>query len=174
MQVAGRAGRFGSRFPSGVVTATSAEDLAYLTAALQEPSDELDTAVIFPSLVQLELLHGQHPQVGGWMGACFRAARLAAAVLGCDSLRCPKQCIVLSTLATPLYCVRRTSCLPSCGGLLKRRRARWSTLTTGAPAGSQAALAPAQQCLHTYLLSPRIAWINRCTALTPGLQLCPL
>lgn len=62
-QIAGRAGRFGSRFPNGVVTATCSEDLATLAEALQQPSEELQAAFVFPSLAQLELLHGQFPEV---------------------------------------------------------------------------------------------------------------
>ncbi|KAL4437560.1 hypothetical protein ABPG77_003541 [Micractinium sp. CCAP 211/92] len=61
-QVAGRAGRYGSRFPSGVVTATSAEDLDYVAWALQQPPEPLQSAYLLPSLAQIELLHGLHPQ----------------------------------------------------------------------------------------------------------------
>lgn len=61
-QVAGRGGRFGSRLPSGLVSATSAADLEFLTHALQQPSDPLETAYLLPSLGQMELLHAQHPQ----------------------------------------------------------------------------------------------------------------
>lgn len=61
--MAGRAGRYGSRFPTGIVTAMSAEDLDILEDALQQPSDELHTAFVFPSLPQLEMLHSQHPKV---------------------------------------------------------------------------------------------------------------
>ncbi len=64
-QVAGRAGRYGSRFPTGVVTAMNPEDLDILADALQQPSDELQTAFVFPSLAQLEMLHSQHPKVCG-------------------------------------------------------------------------------------------------------------
>ena len=60
-QVAGRAGRFGSRFPDGVVSATSAADLAAVAAALAQPSEELAAAHLAPSLAQLEQLHGLHP-----------------------------------------------------------------------------------------------------------------
>ncbi|KAI7835705.1 hypothetical protein COHA_010398 [Chlorella ohadii] len=61
-QVAGRAGRYGSRFPTGVVTAMNPEDSDILADALQQPSDELQTAFVFPSLAQLEMLHSQHPK----------------------------------------------------------------------------------------------------------------
>ena len=37
-----------------------------LAEALQQPSLEVQTAVLFPSLSQLELLHGLHPEVEGW------------------------------------------------------------------------------------------------------------
>ncbi|EFN55101.1 hypothetical protein CHLNCDRAFT_135006 [Chlorella variabilis] len=60
-QVAGRAGRYGSRFPDGIATATTPEDLERLAAALQQPSEELASAYLLPSLAQLEMLHGQHP-----------------------------------------------------------------------------------------------------------------
>lgn len=62
-QVAGRAGRYGSRFPDGIATATTPEDLERLAAALQQPSEELASAYLLPSLAQLEMLHGQHPAV---------------------------------------------------------------------------------------------------------------
>lgn len=65
LQVAGRAGRFGSQFPDGIVTALDPADLALLAHELEQPSEELATAFLFPSLSQLELLHGQYPQVGG-------------------------------------------------------------------------------------------------------------
>ncbi|PSC71108.1 ATP-dependent RNA helicase mitochondrial [Micractinium conductrix] len=61
-QVAGRAGRYGGRFPSGVATACSAEGLEYLAHCLAQPSEPLQRAVLFPSLGQLELLSGLHPQ----------------------------------------------------------------------------------------------------------------
>ncbi|KAL4452034.1 hypothetical protein ABPG75_007696 [Micractinium tetrahymenae] len=61
-QVAGRAGRYGSRFSSGIVTATSAEDLDYVAWALQQPPEPLQRAYLLPSLAQIELLHGLHPQ----------------------------------------------------------------------------------------------------------------
>ena len=79
--MAGRAGRYGSAFSSGVVTALSAEDLATLRGALGAPSEELTAAYVFPSLGQLELLHGQHPQVGRAAGAGAEAgAGLACAL----------------------------------------------------------------------------------------------
>jgi hypothetical protein len=40
----------------------NAEDLDILEDALQQPSDELQTAFVFPSLTQLEMLHSQHPR----------------------------------------------------------------------------------------------------------------
>ena len=85
--MAGRAGRYGSRYPSGTVTALSAEDLGTLAAALQAPSEPLATAFVFPSLPQLELLHGQFPRVSrrgavgvedGWCApGCAPGAALA-------------------------------------------------------------------------------------------------
>lgn len=77
LQVAGRAGRYGSAYSRGVVTALRAEDLDTLRGALGAPSEPLEAAYVFPSLGQLELLHGQHPQVGHdisrraqWPGRC--------------------------------------------------------------------------------------------------------
>ena len=72
LQVAGRAGRYGGRFPSGVATACSAEGLEYLAHCLAQPSEPLQRAVLFPSLGQLELLSGLHPQVGLCMAAAAR------------------------------------------------------------------------------------------------------
>jgi ATP-dependent RNA helicase SUPV3L1/SUV3 len=60
-QVAGRAGRYASRYPAGVVTALDAGDLAAVRQALEAPSEELAAARLLPSLAQLEALHARHP-----------------------------------------------------------------------------------------------------------------
>jgi ATP-dependent RNA helicase SUPV3L1/SUV3 len=74
-QIAGRAGRYGSRFPSGTVTAMNAADLRVVADALQQPSEVLTTACLLPSLSQLELLHAQHPQVGTSLSAAAVSPR---------------------------------------------------------------------------------------------------
>lgn len=63
-QVAGRAGRYASPYPAGVVTALDAGDLAAVRRALDDPGEELSAARLLPSLAQLELLHAWHPRDG--------------------------------------------------------------------------------------------------------------
>lgn len=52
-QIAGRAGRYRSVFPRGLVTAMDSADLDLLRAALASPSEALTAAGIFPSVEQL-------------------------------------------------------------------------------------------------------------------------
>ncbi|KAG2728221.1 hypothetical protein I3760_01G194900 [Carya illinoinensis] len=48
-QIAGRAGRYGSRFPVGEVTCIDAEDLPLLHSSLESPSPTLERAGLFPT-----------------------------------------------------------------------------------------------------------------------------
>jgi replicative superfamily II helicase len=93
-QVAGRAGRFGSRYPAGVVTATTEADLARVREALAQPSEEVAAAYLAPSLAQLEMLGAAHPQV------CRAHQQLPVAWLELVELRWPL--CVRSRLGHPL------------------------------------------------------------------------
>eukprot|EP00602_Paraphysomonas_sp_CaronLab_P001007 CAMPEP_0185033648 /NCGR_PEP_ID=MMETSP1103-20130426/22779_1 /TAXON_ID=36769 /ORGANISM="Paraphysomonas bandaiensis, Strain Caron Lab Isolate" /LENGTH=626 /DNA_ID=CAMNT_0027569993 /DNA_START=118 /DNA_END=1995 /DNA_ORIENTATION=- len=55
-QIAGRAGRYGSEFEQGEVTAMSREDVCYLKERIEMPDDDIHRAGLFPTREQLELL----------------------------------------------------------------------------------------------------------------------
>lgn len=63
-QIAGRAGRYGSRFPVGEVTCLDAEDLPLLHSSLTSPSPILEKAGLFPSFDLLSLYSNLHPKEG--------------------------------------------------------------------------------------------------------------
>lgn len=54
-QIAGRAGRYGSKFPDGEVTCLDAEDLPLLHSSLESPSPDLMRAGLFPTFDLLSL-----------------------------------------------------------------------------------------------------------------------
>ncbi|KAJ0981669.1 hypothetical protein J5N97_009924 [Dioscorea zingiberensis] len=54
-QIAGRAGRFGSKFPVGEVTCIDGEDLPLLHSSLRSPSPVLERAGLFPTFDLLSL-----------------------------------------------------------------------------------------------------------------------
>ncbi|CAH9057812.1 unnamed protein product [Cuscuta epithymum] len=60
-QIAGRAGRRGSRFPEGLTTTLHLEDLDYLIECLKKPFDEVKKVGLFPFFEQVELFAGQLP-----------------------------------------------------------------------------------------------------------------
>ncbi|CAL4935901.1 unnamed protein product [Urochloa decumbens] len=60
-QIAGRAGRYGSKFPVGEVTCLDAEDIPLLHSAMKSPSPIIERAGLFPTFDLLALysrLHG--------------------------------------------------------------------------------------------------------------------
>lgn len=59
-QIAGRAGRYGSKFPVGEVTCIDAEDLPLLHSSLQCPSPILERAGLFPTFDLLSLYSRFH------------------------------------------------------------------------------------------------------------------
>ncbi|XP_078444548.1 ATP-dependent RNA helicase [Wolffia australiana] len=62
-QIAGRAGRRGSRYPDGLVTTFAAADLEYLVECLQRPFEEAPQAGLFPLFEQVELFASQFPEL---------------------------------------------------------------------------------------------------------------
>ncbi|VFQ90642.1 unnamed protein product [Cuscuta campestris] len=60
-QIAGRAGRRGSRFPEGLTTTLQLDDLEYLIECLKKPFDEVKKVGLFPFFEQVELFAGQLP-----------------------------------------------------------------------------------------------------------------
>lgn len=60
-QIAGRAGRRGSRYPEGLTTTFHQEDLDYLIACLKEPFDVVEKVGLFPFFEQFELFAAQLP-----------------------------------------------------------------------------------------------------------------
>uniref|UniRef100_A0A1D1YFK8 ATP-dependent RNA helicase SUV3L, mitochondrial n=1 Tax=Anthurium amnicola TaxID=1678845 RepID=A0A1D1YFK8_9ARAE len=62
-QIAGRAGRRGSRYPDGLVTTFQFDDLNYLIDCLKQPFEEVKRVGLFPFFEQVELFAGQFPNV---------------------------------------------------------------------------------------------------------------
>ncbi|KAK7819800.1 dexh-box atp-dependent rna helicase dexh16 [Quercus suber] len=60
-QIAGRAGRYGSKFPVGKVTCIDAEDLPLLHSSLESPSPTLELAGLFPTFDLMYLYSRVHP-----------------------------------------------------------------------------------------------------------------
>ncbi|OVA05418.1 Helicase [Macleaya cordata] len=63
-QIAGRAGRYGSKFPHGEVTCINAEDLPLLHSSLESPSPVLERAGLFPTFDLLYLYSRLYPKAG--------------------------------------------------------------------------------------------------------------
>ncbi|GMH15068.1 hypothetical protein Nepgr_016909 [Nepenthes gracilis] len=62
-QIAGRAGRRGSRYPEGLTTTLHKEDLDYLIECLKQPFEEVRKVGLFPFFEQFELFAGQLPNI---------------------------------------------------------------------------------------------------------------
>ncbi|KAL2239675.1 UNVERIFIED_CONTAM: DExH-box ATP-dependent RNA helicase DExH18, mitochondrial [Sesamum indicum] len=62
-QIAGRAGRRGSRYPDGLTTTLHLEDLDYLIECLKKPFDDVKRVGLFPFFEQVELFAGQLPDM---------------------------------------------------------------------------------------------------------------
>ncbi|KAG0499637.1 hypothetical protein HPP92_004328 [Vanilla planifolia] len=58
-QIAGRAGRRGSRYPDGLVTTYLLDDLDYLIECLKQPFEEVTKVGLFPFFEQVELFAAQ-------------------------------------------------------------------------------------------------------------------
>ncbi|XP_021859217.1 DExH-box ATP-dependent RNA helicase DExH16, mitochondrial isoform X2 [Spinacia oleracea] len=63
-QIAGRAGRYGSKYPVGEVTCLDREDLPLLHSSLNSPSPDLERAGLFPSYDLLLMYSRANPQNG--------------------------------------------------------------------------------------------------------------
>ncbi|XP_015888107.2 DExH-box ATP-dependent RNA helicase DExH16, mitochondrial [Ziziphus jujuba] len=63
-QIAGRAGRYGSKFPVGEVTCMDAEDLPLLQSSLNCPSPTLESAGLFPTFDLMFMYSRLHPKSG--------------------------------------------------------------------------------------------------------------
>ncbi|XP_073062605.1 DExH-box ATP-dependent RNA helicase DExH18, mitochondrial isoform X2 [Primulina eburnea] len=62
-QIAGRAGRRGSRYPEGLTTTLQLEDLDYLIECLKKPFDNVKKVGLFPFFEQVELFAAQLPDM---------------------------------------------------------------------------------------------------------------
>ncbi|XP_007032513.2 PREDICTED: DExH-box ATP-dependent RNA helicase DExH18, mitochondrial [Theobroma cacao] len=62
-QIAGRAGRRGSRYPDGLTTTLHLDDLDYLIECLKQPFEEVKKVGLFPFFEQVELFAGQLPNI---------------------------------------------------------------------------------------------------------------
>lgn len=60
-QIAGRAGRRGSRYPEGLTTTFHLEDLDYLVSCLKQPFEVVEKVGLFPFFEQFELFAAQLP-----------------------------------------------------------------------------------------------------------------
>ncbi|KAL5541522.1 hypothetical protein UlMin_009232 [Ulmus minor] len=63
-QIAGRAGRYGSKYPVGEVTCMDREDLPLLHSALKSPSPLLERAGLFPTFDLMFMYSRLHPKHG--------------------------------------------------------------------------------------------------------------
>lgn len=63
-QIAGRAGRYGSKFPVGEVTCIRSEDLPLLHSSLKLPSPSIERAGLFPTFDLLYMYSRAHPLSG--------------------------------------------------------------------------------------------------------------
>ncbi|XP_019108298.1 DExH-box ATP-dependent RNA helicase DExH16, mitochondrial isoform X2 [Beta vulgaris subsp. vulgaris] len=63
-QIAGRAGRYGSKYPVGEVTCLEGEDLPLLHTSLNSPSPPLERAGLFPNYDLLLLYSRANPEIG--------------------------------------------------------------------------------------------------------------
>ncbi|XP_042064017.1 ATP-dependent RNA helicase SUV3, mitochondrial-like [Salvia splendens] len=63
-QIAGRAGRYKSKFPVGEVTCLKADDLPLLHSSLSSPSPTLEQAGLFPSFDLIVMFSRLHPTYG--------------------------------------------------------------------------------------------------------------
>ncbi|CAL8989690.1 unnamed protein product [Prunus brigantina] len=63
-QIAGRAGRYGSKFPVGEVTCLHADDLPLLHSSLESPSPTLESAGLFPTFDLMYMYSRLHPECG--------------------------------------------------------------------------------------------------------------
>ncbi|XAR73567.1 RNA helicase [Bertholletia excelsa] len=62
-QIAGRAGRRGSRYPDGLTTTLHLDDLDYLIECLKKPFEDVQKVGLFPFFEQVELFAGQLPDI---------------------------------------------------------------------------------------------------------------
>ncbi|KAL2501967.1 ATP-dependent RNA helicase SUV3L [Forsythia ovata] len=62
-QIAGRAGRRGSRYPDGLTTTLHLDDLEYLIECLKKPFDDVKKVGLFPFFEQVELFGAQLPNI---------------------------------------------------------------------------------------------------------------
>ncbi|KAL0548229.1 hypothetical protein IC582_012677 [Cucumis melo] len=63
-QIAGRAGRYGSKFPIGEVTCISGDDLPLLHSSLKSASPTIERAGLFPTFELMYLYSRLHPEYG--------------------------------------------------------------------------------------------------------------
>ncbi|KAL5782661.1 hypothetical protein ACOSP7_007690 [Xanthoceras sorbifolium] len=63
-QIAGRAGRYGSKYPVGEVTCLDPEDLPLLHSSLESPSPTLERAGLFPNFDLIFMYSRLHPKSG--------------------------------------------------------------------------------------------------------------
>ncbi|KAJ8460701.1 hypothetical protein OPV22_033627 [Ensete ventricosum] len=104
-QIAGRAGRYGSKFSSGEVTCIDAEDLPLLHSSLKSSSPLLERAGLFPTFDLLSLYSRLHSRMGfhGILEQFLEKAKLSPDYFIADCEEMLKVAAVVDELPLGLY-----------------------------------------------------------------------
>ncbi|GAB2210240.1 hypothetical protein Droror1_Dr00015502 [Drosera rotundifolia] len=117
-QIAGRAGRYGSKYPFGEVTCMDPHDLPLLHSSLKSPSPDLEHAGLFPSYDLLLLYSRANPDDGIYqiLEHFVQHAKLSSNYFISDCEEILKVAAVIDELPLPLqekylFCIRLLSVL---------------------------------------------------------------
>ncbi|KAL5712541.1 RNA helicase [Ranunculus cassubicifolius] len=104
-QIAGRAGRFGSKYPTGEVTCLKAGDIPLLQSSLTSPSPILESAGLFPNYDILLLYSRLHPKWGLYpiMESFLEKAKLSSNYFIADCEEMLKVAAVVDELPLQLH-----------------------------------------------------------------------
>lgn len=103
-QIAGRAGRYGSKFPIGEVTCMDAHSLPLLHSSLKSPSPTLERAGLFPTFDLMNMYSRLHPRSGFYeiLEHFVENAKLSASYFIADSEEMMKVAAVIDQLPLSL------------------------------------------------------------------------
>ncbi|GMN46745.1 hypothetical protein TIFTF001_015917 [Ficus carica] len=103
-QIAGRAGRYGSKFPTGEVTCMDAHYLPLLHSSLKAPSPTLERAGLFPTFDLMNVYSRLHPRSGFYeiLEHFVENAKLSASYFIADSEEMMKVAAVIDQLPLSL------------------------------------------------------------------------
>ncbi|CAI0465861.1 unnamed protein product [Linum tenue] len=104
-QIAGRAGRYGSKFPVGEVTCLDGADLPLLHSSLKSPSPPLERAGLFPSFDLMYMHSRLHPELDLYqiLEHFTKNAKLSDNYFIADCEELLKAAVVLDTLPLSLH-----------------------------------------------------------------------